>query len=154
VSVSLPVRLRTLETEVTQLHGRPRALTADERAVLADGAREIVALIRARWPRDTGFSAARWTATISGQRGDYGITVSNDASYVQYVHPKGDDTPLWSTLVPAVIRAVEPALRAAVVKEAEKTEARVEREARRRQQPARPTFLDLMRNRQGVPRGA
>lgn len=154
MSVTLPIRLRSLEAEITALHGRPRPLTADERAILADGAREMVALIRARWPRDTGFSAARWSATISGQEGDYRITIDNDADYVEHVHLKGDPTPLWSMLVPDVVRGVEPAVRAAVVQEARITEERLRREAARRQQPVRATLLSLLPVRVGVSRGA
>lgn len=57
--------------------------------------------IAAKWPVDTGFSRARWRAV---QRGVANWAIVNDANYAEYVHRKGQTTPLVQTLVPAEIR--------------------------------------------------
>ena len=141
--------MRTLEQGITSLHGRPRPLTADERAILAEGGREIVSKIRDRWPRDSGFSAARWTSTVSGAQGDYLITISNDADYVQYVHDSGSTAPLWETLVPAVVRALGPGITAAVLEEAEQTEARLDETSGRTGQSTSSVLIDTLAIRFG-----
>lgn len=57
--------------------------------------------IKASWPKDTGFSAARWQRAF---RGRFQVVLQNDAEYVRYVHRKGNPTPLVESDVPDEIR--------------------------------------------------
>lgn len=54
--------------------------------------------IAARWPVDTGFSRSQWRA-VQIAVGKWQIV--NRANYTEYVHRKGETTPLVQTLVPA-----------------------------------------------------
>lgn len=120
MGIEFPIRLRSLEAYVFQLHGSARQLTYDESRILDRYAAEIVGAIQEAWPVDTGLSQSAWEWVIGTEANDYYIQITNDVDYVQYIHRAG--TPkspaLWEVLIPAVIAAFGPRmlvdLRAAV----------------------------------------
>lgn len=69
--------------------------------VIAEESDRALANIKARWPVDTGFSKNRWQRVF---RSKFRVELQNDARYVEYVHRKGNRTPLVDSLVPDEIR--------------------------------------------------
>lgn len=131
-----PVRFRSVEQVVSRLHGRDRSLSVAEIRILADGADEILAEIVDAWPVDTSTSRDAMQVDIETGPGFYGLTISNDADYAEYIHLRGTpaEPPLWETLIPAVVAQKAPQIVARLVAEIPRTEARLARYATRREQ--------------------
>lgn len=131
-----PVRLRSVEQVVRRLHGSDRSLSVAEIRILADGADEILGEIVDSWPVDTSTSRDAMQVDIETAPGFYGLTISNDADYAEYIHEKGTpaDPPLWETLIPSVVARLAPQIVARLTVEIPRTEARLARYATRREQ--------------------
>lgn len=147
MSLAVPIRLRSLETLVVSLHGGPRPLTLSERDLLAEVGADIVTDIRDAWPRDTGFSAARWSFTLTASTGAYELLLENDAAYAEYVHAQGETTPLYQSLIPQVVARYRDVLLDRLRPAIQDTEDTLARDSR----PARVSFLDLLQRRVATP---
>jgi len=119
-AVSVEIELKSLNTYIRLKHGRPRALTADERFTLRQFVQLIQQAIRDRWPVDTGTSRDRWIVYSVPTAGDLSIFVENPMFYAEYVHGG-----LWERLVPAVWNAVKPEVIREMKREIDKTERRL-----------------------------
>lgn len=149
--VEATIRLPDVEAHVLRAHGRRRALTPAEEDVLVTWGDALREYIVARWPVDTGTSRDLWEVEVSVSPGEYGMTIINDASYAEWVHPAGDDSgPMWEWLVPEAWSVVKPALVAELVAAVDRTEA----ELRRREATRRRDVLDVYRRPLGIARGA
>jgi hypothetical protein len=101
------VPFRSLETYLVAAHGGPRSLAIDELDILDTYAAQVTADIEEAWPVDTGTSRDAFFYTILDDP-EIGFTISNDADYAEWVHPKGDPDPLVDTLVETVIDRYAP----------------------------------------------
>lgn len=104
MSLVYPVRLRSVEAFIREVHGSDRALTATEILTIDEYAGAMLDDIQDAWPVDTSTSRDAWTYDLEESPGDIRITFSNDTYYVQYVHLSGEDEPLWESLVPSVVQ--------------------------------------------------
>lgn len=104
-AVKATVKLRTLNTYINRVHGRPRSLTPREMDIAERWVDQIVEYIRAGWPVDTGTSYDKWTASLNPRGGQLSITIENEMFYAEYVHDG-----IWSRLVKEAVSAVKSTL--------------------------------------------
>jgi hypothetical protein len=132
VGIRVPIRLRSIEDYIVEVHGSFRQLTLSERQVLRGWADHIVDLIQAGWPVDTGLSRDGYFATIQASRRPLQIIIQDDVGYVQWVRRRGEKQAgldfLWRRLIPQVLRQVQPALLADMKAAIDKTEAELQRQ--------------------------
>lgn len=136
------IRLPSIEARVLALHGRPRALTPAEEDVIARWGDAMREYIVARWPVDTGTSRDLWEVEPSVSPGEYGLVISNDADYAEWVHLAGTDPgdALWAELVPEAWAMARPALLAELEAEVARTEAALARRGARRSRDVLDVF--------------
>lgn len=97
-----PVRLMSIELQI-RATGRVRGLSAIEIGALRYWSDVIMEDIEDGTPVDTGFLRDSWEVELHTDADLIGFDIINDADYADYVHPKGDPAPLWTTLIPEVI---------------------------------------------------
>ena len=124
MGIRVPVRLRSIEAFIVERHGRPRDIVFKEIRVLQRWARIVEVAIERAWPVDTGFSRDRFASKLFRPDEGIGFNIANDADYVQFIHRAGtpDNPPLWTVLIPAIIRAAAPQINADMRAEIERTE--------------------------------
>lgn len=143
---------RSVEDYLVRVHGSQRDLAIDELDVLAAYAARIVGEIEAAWPVDTSTSRDAFFYTLLTFP-DIGFTVSNDADYAEWVHYKGDPTPLVESLVDATIDRYSPMLIAELRAAIDETEQRAAENAAK----GGRGLVDILSRRfkqTGVPRAA
>jgi len=125
MAIRVPVRLASIEAYIVQRHGSARQLSLMERRVLRGFADQIVLDIQEVWPIDTGLSQSAFESVMHSQVGSIGFDIFNDVDYVEFVHRAGDasKTPLWTTVIPAIIQGYGPRLVAAMKRAIDRTEA-------------------------------
>ena len=104
-AVRATVKLRTLDSYINRLHGRPRSLTPREMEVAERWVDQIVEYIRGGWPVDTGTSYDKWTVHLNPRGGQLSITIENDMYYAEYVHDG-----IWARLIKEAVAAVKATL--------------------------------------------
>lgn len=143
-----PVTLASVDAEIVRQHGTWRYLSPTELDILIDGVVEVVALVKAGWPVDTGTSKDAWTYTIyPPSERSIGFDIENPMFYAEWVHEKGGspEDPLWSRLIPAAVSSVMPGVVEALRRAIRATETEVARRAAT--SGSRPAaFLDIVRN--------
>jgi len=89
----------------------------------------IVDDIQEAWPVDTGLSRLAFDWVLLSQVGTVGFDIINDVDYVEFIHRAGDATrtPLWTTVIPAVIQGWAPRMLAALRRAIDRTEAGLRR---------------------------
>jgi hypothetical protein len=155
--VTAPYHLQSIERYIASVHGGARELTLSERNVLYAYAQAMTDQIEQIWPVDTSLSRDNWTFTISGRADWVGFTIENLLDYAEYVHRKGQTTPLIESEVPSIIDAGLARLLPALRSEIDSTEKRIADSKRRggrglpdvlQQKPATPlaTLIDMVLN--------
>ena len=104
--VRYKVELKSIDAYLRSVHGSARELTVAERRVLTAYADRMVDDIANEWPVDTGLSRDSWYSTVSGKAGGIYIAIENPIDYSVWVHRANtpEIPPLWSTLIPEVVR--------------------------------------------------
>lgn len=120
-AVSVDIKLESIDNYIRLKHGEPRSLTTAESDVLRRFARVIRQAIRDRWPVDTGTSRDRWEVFTIPTAGDVAIIIENPMFYAEYVH-----NGLWERLIPAIWNFAKPEIIAAMRREIDKTERRLQ----------------------------
>lgn len=85
-------------------------------AVIGEESRATVAIIKAKWPVDTGASRSRWGARRVRQGRVTRWVVANDIPYLKYIHRSGSKALLVDTLVPAEIKDLQNRINARIRK--------------------------------------
>ena len=75
--------------------------------VIGEEAQNTVAIIKAKWPVDTGASKSRWGARRVRQGRVTRWTIANDIPYLKYIHRSGSKAILVETMVPAEIEDMQ-----------------------------------------------
>ena len=127
MAISVPVRLKSIERYVLQVHGEARELTAAEDMVLFDHVERIVHEIDRGWPVDTSTSRDAFSFETVGRADWIGFIIENPVPYAEYVHLAGTppEPELWRTLIPAEVDAELPALTKDLRAAIDETEAEI-----------------------------
>ena len=100
-AVRATINLTSLDAYVREKHGRARALSPDEIAVVQRWGELMLTFIQASWPVDTGTSRDAWTFYVDPSPGTMALIIENPMWYADYVYGKGDvtRTPIWEGIL-------------------------------------------------------
>lgn len=104
--------------------------------LIGDEANKTVAIIKAKWPVDTGASRSRWRARRVRQGKVTRWTIANDIPYLKYVHRSGSKALLVETMVPAEIKDLQNRINARL--------AKLVRQSTKARSPLRATALKAL----------
>ena len=110
------VTTKGMERALARLDSLSVVAESVSNAVIGEESRATVAIIKAKWPVDTGASRSRWSTTRVRQGRTTRWVIANDIPYLKYIHRSGDKRLLVDTLVPAEIKDLQNRINARIRK--------------------------------------